>query len=70
MLLEMEFYLLNVVILIPYYTKDPSHKQLLVVGVILESNDNYANGITALMICLSESLIIKHITYIVRFYYR
>lgn len=59
MLPEMEFYSLNVVILILYYTRDPFHKQLLEVEVILESIDNYANGIAALMICLSEISISK-----------
>lgn len=59
MLPEMEFYSLNVVTLILYYIKDPFHKQLSVVEVILESIDNCANGITALMICLSEIEILK-----------
>jgi len=51
---EMEFYLLNAATLILYCTRDPCHKRLLVAEVVLESNDNYANGITAWMIYLSK----------------
>lgn len=56
----MEFYLLNAVKPILYYTRDPCHKQLLVVEVVLGSSDNYANGTTAWTIYLSEIPKTKH----------
>lgn len=55
----MEFYSLNTAKLILYCTKDPCHKLLLVVEEILESIDNCANDIIALMIYLSENLKIE-----------
>jgi len=57
---EMEFYLLNAVKLILYYTRDPCHKLLLAVEVVLGSSDNYANGTTAWMIYLSKIPKTKH----------
>jgi len=60
---EMEFCLLNTVRQILYYTRDPCHKQLLAVEVVLESSDNYANGTTAWRIYLSKIPKTKHEKY-------